>query len=38
MKHFYEHKEALIGIVIDVTTLGLLISLILVLNTVFLKL
>lgn len=36
MKHFY--NESIIGIIIDVTTLGLLISLILVLNTVFLKL
>ena len=36
MKHFY--NESTIGIIIDVTTLGLLISLILVLNTVFLKL
>lgn len=38
MKHFYQHKEAIIGIVIDATTLGLLISLILVLNAVYLKL
>ena len=36
MKHFY--NESTIGIIIDVTTLGLLISLILVLHTVFLKL
>jgi hypothetical protein len=36
MKHFY--NESAIGIIIDVTTLGLLISLILVLNTVYLKL
>jgi len=36
MKHFY--NESTIGIIIDVTTLGLLISLILVLNTVYLKL
>jgi hypothetical protein len=38
MKYFYQHKEAITGIIIDVTTVGLLISLILVLNTVFLKL
>ena len=35
MKHFY--NESTIGIIIDVTILGLLISLILVLNTVYLK-
>jgi hypothetical protein len=32
------NRKEFVGIIIDVTTLGLLISLILVLNTVFLKL
>lgn len=35
MKHFYEHKEALIGIVIDVTTLFVLVSLVIILNIVY---
>ncbi|CAB4222293.1 hypothetical protein UFOVP1655_74 [uncultured Caudovirales phage] len=35
MKHFY--NESTIGIIIDITTLGLLLSLVIVLNTIFLK-
>jgi hypothetical protein len=35
MKHFY--KESTIGIIIDVTTIALLLSLVIMLNTIFLK-